>query len=164
MKNSAYFTIGKSSGVKARCVVRILIKPETNAIFRYHVLLLAGRRERPPLMRRDESAPHLSARRGARLQQKKPWRRPRTPRALGTGIDGRPFLRPGLAEILFFEIGDAALHLDVLHVAELSFDRIDLRVEGDDMILGCHVTFDIGNVFRHGKKTLFHLRLDRGKS
>src|SRR3989338_7030305 len=119
-----------------------------------------------------ENAPPLwgrGARRGGgggapRLEKKKPWRRPRPPRALGAGIDGRPFLRPGLAEILFFEIGDAALHLDVLHVAELSFDRIDMRVEGDDMILGCHVTFDIGNVFRHGKKTLFHLRLDRGKS
>src|SRR3989344_8068001 len=53
--------------------------------------LLARHRERPALVRRDESVPNLRARWGAHLQQKSHGAVRERP-ALWAGIDGRPFL------------------------------------------------------------------------
>src|SRR5207248_2344729 len=40
--NSGYFTIRKGGGVKARSLVRVLVKPEADRILRLHVRVLLG--------------------------------------------------------------------------------------------------------------------------
>ena len=41
---------------------------------------------------------------------------------------------------------DAGYQLGGLHTSKLRLDGIDLRVQGDDLVLGRHVAFDISDV------------------
>ena len=49
-------------------------------------------------------------------------------------------LRARLAKHFLFKIGNTRLQLCVLHVAKLSLDRVDLRMQGDDLMFSGHVT------------------------
>jgi hypothetical protein len=46
------------------------------------------------------------------------------------------------ADDFFFQSGDAVLKLGILHVAQLSLDRVCLRVERDDLVFGGHFSGD----------------------
>ena len=74
-------------------------------------------------------------------------------------------------EHFLLEVGDSGLKFRMVHAAQLRFDRIDLCMERDDLVLGGHVALDvvnigldIGDIVGDGSETLFHPSFHRCKS
>src|SRR5882724_10646813 len=78
------------------------------------------------------------------------------PRPAVAGYRWRGMLGAGSAEDFFFDVGDAGHQLVALGVAVFCFDCVDLAVQGDDLIFGCHFLPDVADILRHGREALLN--------
>lgn len=64
-------------------------------------------------------------------------------------------------ERFFFEVGDAGDELRMLEAADVGFDRVNLRVQGDDLTFTRHLALDVRDVVGDCGEALLHARVHR---